>query len=185
MNKLKKLQRKIVILLLFFAFIQVNAQTIEGYSFQNYSVKKHSFVKKAKLNFQSNPSASIFKKWIIEGYEKSKDINFGGYYVLISWKMGTDSMEGVLVDSRDGKIYNLPPYPRTTGNNCYQDREELQKITYTASSKLFITTACKEFYIEENKEYKQEKIFYMSLWNEQYKKFELIKEVKKIKIVKE
>jgi hypothetical protein len=85
-----------------------------------------------------------------------------------------------MIDVRDGKIYNLPFGEDTGLMSC--DSEE--KTTYTATSSLFVTTTCHETEIENTQNHKEEKTFFINVWNEPKKKFELIKTVEKTDIKK-
>ena len=167
------------IIVMFFCLIPclVIAQTIEGYSFEKYNIEKHSIKGKAKINFQSNPTARMFRTRIAEGY-KSGNIDFAGYYIIITWGCGTGCINGAMVDIRDGKVYDLPVVGY---DDCYRSYEtaEYDILTYKTFSRLFITTICSEKEIESSKNYKQDKIFLINVWNEQKKKFELVKTINK------
>jgi len=172
---------KLILTLCFFAINSIGkAQTIEGYSFEKYNIEKHTIKGKAKINFQSNPTARMFRTRITEGY-KSSNIDFAGYYITIIWGCGTGCISGAMVDIRDGKVYDLPLNEETAYNGCYSNygTDEDDRVTYKEFSRLFITTICSEKEIENSKNNKQDKIFLINVWNEQKKKFELVKTIKK------
>ncbi len=175
------MKKKILIIALFLIIIKLNAQTIEGYSFEKYKIEKHSISKKAKLNFQSNPEAKYFRTRITEGYKSGK-IDFGGYYVTIIWGCGTSCINGVMVDVRDGKVHDLPLgeefyYAGCFSNNGNEQEDDL--LNYTKYSRLFISAVCSESEIENTNNIKQEKLYFINVWNEQKKKFELQNKIEK------
>ncbi len=159
--------------------IKANAQTIAGYSFESYATAKNLAPQKAKINYASNPTAKYFKTRITASYKSGK-VDFASYYITTIWGCGADCISGVMVDVRDGKIYDLPLGEDAGLMSC--DSEE--KTTYTATSSLFVTTTCHETEIENTPNYKEEKTFFINMWNEPKKKFELIKTVEKTDIKK-
>ena len=174
-------KKTLFIIGLFLLIIKLNAQTVEGFSFEKYKVDNHSIFKKAKLNFQSNQEAKYFKTRITEGYKSGK-VDFAGYYITIIWGCGTGCINGVMVDIRDGKIYDLPLgeefyYAGCSSNN--EDEQEDDSLNYFKNSRLFITTVCSENEIENTNNVKQEKSYFINIWNEQKKKFELSKKLEK------
>jgi len=56
------------------------------------------------------------------------------------------------------------------------------RYLFLPASKLFVTSVCKK--VKLNNEVKVKQEFYFHLWNEATKKFSLIKQTKKEKIVK-
>lgn len=62
---------------------------------------------KHPIDFTSNPRASQFNTLISERYDNGT-INFGGYYIIIWGKCSSGCIKGVLIDTRDGKVYDLP-----------------------------------------------------------------------------
>lgn len=66
--------------------------------------------KKMPVDLSSNDLASKFKTQITNQYDTT-DINFAAHYVAITWGCGSNGcQQGVMVDARDGKIYNLPTF---------------------------------------------------------------------------
>ena len=175
-----KIGKLMLIIVFFIIGIQGRAQIIEGYSFNSFRVEKKSTRKKAKINYQSNPIAKIFRTRITEDYKFGK-IDFAGHYITIIWGCGTGCISGAMVDVRDGKVYELPLNEETAYYGCYtnNDNDVDDRVTYKPFSRLFITSICSETDTISSKYVKQEKIFFINIWNEQKKKFELIKKIKK------
>jgi len=156
------------------------AQTVAGYSFEKYSAQKNTLVNKAKINFKSNPTAITFKTAITNGYKSGK-IDFAGYYITIFWGCGAGCVSGAMVDTRDGKVYDLPVDEQTQKNFCRSNNEAdtNETIIFKKSSRLFITTICYETEIENTSKIRQDKDYLINIWNEQKKKFDAIKTVRK------
>jgi hypothetical protein len=174
---MKSLKPLLTISIFLIAIIS-KGQTIEGYSFEKYKIEKHSVTKKAKINFSSNPTAKTFRTRISEGY-KSGNVDFGGYYITIIWGCGAGCISGSMVDIRDGKVYDLPLGEETAYANCYSGTDDNGTVTYKPYSRLFITTTCSEAEIENSKNNKQEKVYFINVWNEAKKKFILEKRIEK------
>jgi hypothetical protein len=183
----------ILTLAIFSTVLNVNAQTIEGYSFEKYDAEGHHITNKATINYQSNPKAKLFRTRITEGYNLEKT-DFAGSYITIIWGCGTGCIDGVMVDIRDGKVYDLPLGEERAYMGCYSNYEtdEDKRVNYNLYSRLFITVACSETDITNTNNFKQEKTFFINVWNEQERKFELINkfnriystEVKKVTLIK-
>ena len=62
---------------------------------------------KHPIDFKSNPKATRFKTVISQEYSATSE-NFGAYYIIAVWGCGTGCLEGVMIDTRDGKVYSLP-----------------------------------------------------------------------------
>ena len=62
---------------------------------------------KHPIDFKSNPRALRFKTVISEQYGATA-ANFGAYYIIAVWGCGSGCREGVMIDARDGRVYNLP-----------------------------------------------------------------------------
>lgn len=169
----------ILTIAIFLTVLNVNAQTIEGYSFEKYEAEGQYITKKAEINYQSNPIAKIFRTRITEGYNSGKT-DFAGNYITIIWGCGTGCIDGVMVDIRDGKVYNLPLGEEKAYAGCYSNNEKDERVTYKLYSRLFVTVACSETEISNTKNNKQKKTFFINVWNEQKKKFELINEFNRI-----
>ncbi len=161
------------------------AQTVAGYTFEKYGTQKQKVLQKAKINFKSNPPAIAFKTAITDKYTLGK-VDFAGYYITVFWGCGAGCVSGAMVDTRDGKVYDLPVDEQTYKNFCRSDIETSKKetIIFKPYSRLFITTICYENEIENRSKIKQDKEYLINVWNEQKKKFEAIKTVSKALIKK-
>lgn len=177
--------RRILILISVICLIslEANAQSIVGYSFESYPSVKNSVGQKAKINYNSNPDAKYYKTRINSSYKTSK-VDFAGYYITTIWGCGTGCITGVMVDVRDGKIYDLPLGEDTSSIGCYSSDTVDDGPSYTARSRLFVKGTCSETEIENTSSYKQEQKFFINVWNESKKKFELVKIVEKTDIKK-
>ena len=109
--------------------------------------------------FTSNSRAQHFKTVISELYDTTP-INFGGYYIIAFWGCGSDCLEGVMIDTRDGKVYDLPTKKGyiAFGNG----------IENHGNSVLLITSYASE-YIPETTNREVEITYW--LWNESAKEF--------------
>jgi hypothetical protein len=133
--------------------------------FENYNVKKSTVSNKAEIDFSSNEGATHFKKRIVEAY-KTNEIDFAGHYVGVIFGCGADCISGFFIDVLDGKIYNAPLGEEY---GCIFSDD---KAIYKADSRLFITAIC------HSDSQKGKKYYISSLWNEQKKIFEEVKEQK-------
>ncbi|MFK7848323.1 MAG: hypothetical protein AB8G77_23750 [Rhodothermales bacterium] len=61
----------------------------------------------AEIDFENKELTERAHKTIRDGYDRFGQ-NFGAFYTLISWECGPTCQQIVLVDQRDGKIYNGP-----------------------------------------------------------------------------
>ncbi|SHF52997.1 Lipocalin-like [Mariniphaga anaerophila] len=75
-------------------------------SFEYFPAEKADTAKQ-EVDLESNARAKRFKTVISQEYNSSP-VNFAGHYVVITWGCGSGCIEGVMVDSRNGKVYNLP-----------------------------------------------------------------------------
>ncbi len=155
-------------------------QSIVGYSFEDYKIIEHPIVKKAKINYSSNPEAKMFRTRISEGYNSGK-ISFAGYYITMIWGCGTGCITGMMVDVRDGKVYNMPIDEYTAYSGCYSndEAEDDERLNYQPNSRLLITMSCSEGEIENTNNLKQEKTYYINIWDDVKKKFISKKQIKK------
>lgn len=109
-----------------------------------------------------------------------------GKLKTVFWGCGAGCVSGVMVDTRDGKIYNLPIDEQTYRNFCRSDNDKSndETILFKPNSRLFITTSCDEYDIENTSKSKQVKEYFINVWNEPKKKFETNKSVSKTVIKK-
>ncbi len=173
----------ILISVICFISLEANAQTIAGYSFESYQSTKNLVTQKAKINYNSSPDAKYYKTRINSSYKANK-VDFASYYITTIWGCGTGCITGVMVDVRDGKIYDLPLGEETSSTGCYSSGSVDDETSYTAFSRLFVKGTCSETEIENTPNYKQEQKFFINVWNESKKKFELVKIVEKTDIKK-
>lgn len=97
---------------------------------------------KHPIDFKSNPRAPRFKTVISEQYGAT-EANFGAYYIIAVWGCGSGCREGVMIDTRDGIVYNLPTKKGYTdfGNGIENyDNSVLLMTSYTYSEYIPGTT---------------------------------------------
>ena len=126
--------------------------------FEKFATQPFEITEKAKLDISSNDAAKSFKTRIIDAYKSSK-IDFASYYISVVFVFGIGCVSGFIIDTRDGKVYNLPLGEE---NACplVEDR-----AIYKPNSKLFIAGVCKENPASE-------KVYYNAfLWDESKKLF--------------
>ena len=92
---------------------------IDTLSFSDYKTNFVNTQEKAKIDFNSNPDAKSYKTAITEEY-KRRDVDFAGYYITATWGCGGGCSAGVIVDVRDGKIYDFP----ALDGNYHDSRKE-------------------------------------------------------------
>lgn len=63
---------------------------------------------KAKIDLNSNELGREFRTVIKQDYENPESV-FAGHYTLASWGCGSPCQMSVIVDRRNGKIYESPP----------------------------------------------------------------------------
>lgn len=163
--------KTIITIILFITVNKSIGQIVEGYSFKDYMSTKSLAIKKAKINYNSNPTAKQFKTLITQDYNGK--IDFASFYNIILWGCGTGCISGVMIDVRDGKVYNLPSLG---WDNCGIDGkyDEDDRTIYKGNSRLFVTGLCESNYDSST----YEKTFFIYEWNELKKKFIKIKETK-------
>ena len=115
---------------------------------------------KHPIDFTSNSRAPKFKTVISEKYDVTS-INFGGYYIIAFWGCGSGCLEGIMIDTRDGKVYNLPT------KKGYVDFGN--DIEMSSNSILLATKFVNSTYIPNTKNREVEITFW--LWNESAKEF--------------
>lgn len=117
---------------------------------------------KSAIDFESNSRAEQFKTVISDSYTKG-ETNFAQYYHLVTWGCGTGVQEGVIIDTRDGKVYDLPTQKgfKDIGSGCESQKNSILLITYNAINN------------PNTKEMELDKTFW--LWNEKSKDFVLYK----------
>ena len=76
------------------------------YTYKDFSVDKFDG-KKSLIDYKSNKMGRNYKSAITWAYNEF-GLQFGGHYGLARWSNGTNSIQGVIIDLIDGKIYDLP-----------------------------------------------------------------------------
>ena len=130
-------------------------------SFEDYKTEYKEATEKARIDFNSNPNYKVYKTVISETYHANQ-VSFAGNYTIATWGCGTSCIYGVMVDIRDGKIYNLPSDDEWEGIG--------NKLDHNKESTLLITILSGVNFgdgIDTMKKYWK--------WNETEKKFEFIK----------
>ena len=90
--------------------VVVESKNVELSTSFDYFLPNTSFndtVLKHVVDFTSNSKGKRYQT-IIESKYDSTAINFAAHYVIITWGCGSSCIDGVMVDVRDGKVYNLP-----------------------------------------------------------------------------
>ena len=129
--------------------------------FDNYKVDYKKNNAKAKIDFNSNPIAKKYRTVILEKY-LSGDINFSGTYILITWGCGIACISGVIVNVKDGKVYDLPTDGEWGGIGNLYHANKSSSLLVTSLSSMPVSEG-----IEAIEKYWN--------WNESNKKFEFIK----------
>ncbi|MGX7666728.1 hypothetical protein [Flavobacterium pedocola] len=158
----------------------LSAQSIEGFLFSDYKVKKTTNKKKAKIDFNSNKTAKRYKTAIADEYTSGK-VNFAGHYIICTWGCGTGCLDGAMVDVTNGKVYNVPMGESRYFYGCVFDEGE-DCLEFQDDSRLFITQYCVQSNDTDEKDI-QQKEYFVNIWNEKTKQFEFIKSVKTKKTV--
>lgn len=114
----------------------------------------------APLDYESNRRAKRFETVITSAYE-DHEIDFGGYYVFTRWGCGSSCQQSVLVDLRDGHVYDGPP-----ASLGYE---------YQFDSRLLIVNPPDSTGFIADCPYCLPKLW---IWNEEIKKFEKIRSVR-------
>lgn len=76
-------------------------------SFEDFPAETINTADKANLDLSSKEGARSFKTRITNAY-KADTANFAGHYTFAWWGCGSPCQDGVIVDRRTGKIYEIP-----------------------------------------------------------------------------
>ena len=162
--------------LLIFSFLLIasiaKGQSLTGFSFNKYPVTTISKSTKAKIDYNSHEIARRFKTAITNEYKLNK-VNFAGHYIVCTWGCGAGCLDGAMADIHTGIVYKLPMGETKNFTVCVLDKNE-DCVEYVKDSRLFITQIC----IQNKSTAKsdiQEKEYFVNVWNEKAKKFDLIK----------
>ena len=173
-----------VLSLLGLSTLSSHAETVAGYRFENYPAPLY-IGKPAKLDYKSDPIAKLFKTRITEAYQQG-EIGFGGNFVVAMWGCGTGCISGAMADKRTGRVYPLPINEETAYDfGCWSvdDSNEDERVSFYPNSRLLITRTCEQAPIENSNTAKRHVTYYVNVWNDKTKKFNLIKTVKQKKMV--
>ena len=124
-----------------------NFQTVEGYSFGNYRTKKSETVEKSIIDYASNPLAKVYKTLITNAYN-SGEIDFAGYYITVLTSQSMGEMSGVIVDTRDGKVYDLPIFNISYQAVCdettteFESKYNAERLIHYSNSNLLVARGC-------------------------------------------
>ncbi|MBC6110224.1 hypothetical protein ACFOG5_15750 [Pedobacter fastidiosus] len=134
----------------------------DSVNFEKFASNTELNEAKAPIAWSSYPEAKDFKTRIIEAY-KTNEVGFASNYILATFGCGTSCIMGFMVDTRDGKIYDLPLGEE---NSCSNAEDS---AIYKNNSKLFISSICKE-------KLGSTKVYYLAyLWDEDKKEFTSMK----------
>lgn len=117
---------------------------------------------KADIDFKSNPIAEDHRTVITEKYTEL-EVNFASNYIITTWGCGSGCVTGVMVDIRDGIVYNMPEDKDWGGNGTYIESKKESQILITVAVAQSPTGE-----IEERRKSWE--------WNEELKEFKFIKE---------
>lgn len=79
-----------------------------NYKFEHFPVKRINTEKRnIKLNINQSSFTQNYKTMIRESFEK-ETINFAGKYILNYWGCGSPCQVGVVIDTENGKIIEIP-----------------------------------------------------------------------------
>lgn len=112
---------------------------------------------RSPINFESNKIAPKYKSAISWAY-KEFGLQFGGHYGIARWSYGPNTVDGVLIDLKNGNVYNLP-----TGSNDYSYKKDSRLLIVNPPDSAGNYDTC--FYCVPE----------LWLWNETGKKFEPLK----------
>lgn len=110
------------------------------------------------IDWKSNVRGEKFRSTITQLYAKGK-ANFAGYYQVMTWGCGSSCQEGVMIDTRNGKIYDLPTLKgyQDIGSGTEQQFGSILLITYNS--------------LKNPNTQKEERNNHYWLWNENSKEF--------------
>ena len=76
------------------------------FKFRNYPAPVSVLGKIAEADYASIKNANLFKDRMRDAM--GSEINFAGHYVMSLWGCGGSCKMGIVLDARNGKLYNLP-----------------------------------------------------------------------------
>lgn len=148
-----------------------------GYHYDDYPAISYQNTIKAKINFNSNTNAKSYRTVISRGYNSSP-INFAGHYVTVFIGCGMCCSFGVIIDANTGEIYNIPSNVEDEGIGCIDCLVDIDNANFKTDSRLFIAVSCHSNHNESNPV--NTATYFVWLWNESKKKFEKLRDIKKL-----
>jgi hypothetical protein len=131
--------KKLIITLAVFGLLQAGAQDIAGYRYSKYPANLKSTSNAKSPDYAGNPAMKKNKANIRNRYTGT--VNFAGAYQVLTWGCGTGCLTGVLIDTRDGKIHELP---ELGANNCGRTSEHAKddRMVIRKTSRLLLSAEC-------------------------------------------
>lgn len=131
--------KNIITPILVCCLISADAQDIAGYRFSDYPATLQNNSKGKSPDYAGNPAMKKNQANIRKRYTGAP--NFAGTYQVLTWGCGTGCLTGVLVDTRNGKIYELP---ELAANNCGRASEHAKddRLIIRKTSRLLLSAGC-------------------------------------------
>ena len=151
-------------------------KSISDFGFEkNINASKSKLNTKSILNVNSNSFTKLYKTRVTELY-KNAEVNFSGKYTVIYWDAGMGTTLGTLIDCSNGTAYDIPINGETAFIGCFDENKlkifesifGSQKVFFTKESNLLVLRSCDEYNNDGI-------IFRFYIWNEDIKKFTLLK----------
>ena len=156
---------KLLLPLICFAFItELKGQSIGNYDFRNYKVRARGAYKKAPIRLSADYTDWQNIRYSIKVQYLEKKVNFGGFYIMAHYTHGMGTDFGVIIDTRDGKVYKVP----MGGEDNFCDESN---HFYHSYSRMFVTTMCPGYGANKRK------LYHVYVWDEAKKQFTLIKKL--------
>lgn len=150
--------------------------SIGDFGFEKYTnIDTSKLITKSLLKVSSNSFTMQYKTQVTEFY-KNAEVNFSGKYTMIYWNAGMGTTLGTLIDCSNGLAYDIPINDETAFIGCF-DQNKLrifestfgaQKVFFKKDSNLLVLRSCDEYNYNGI-------IFRFYIWNEDLKKFHLLK----------
>ena len=151
-------------------------KSINDFGFEKYiNASKSKLNTKSILNVNSNNFTKQYKTRVTELY-KNAEVNFSGKYTVIYWDASMGTTLGTLIDCSNGTAYDIPINDETAFIGCFDENKlkifesifGSQKVFFTKESNLLVLRSCDEYNNDGI-------IFRFYIWNEDIKKFTLLK----------
>jgi hypothetical protein len=151
-------------------------KSINDFGFEKYNNASNSKLNtKSILNVNSNSFTKEYKTRVTEFY-KNAEVNFSGKYTVIYWDAGMGTTLGTLIDCSTGIAYDIPINDETAFIGCFDENKlktfesifGRQKVFFNNESNLLVLRSCDQYNNDGI-------IFRFYIWNEEIKKFKLLK----------